>query len=364
MRGTAKPSVLIAQRHLPEYRRPFFADLECELARRGIDFQLVTRTTQISIGSRKLVWQPCREQALAADLVIVEQASRLLLNYWLLLQQRRGRTRVAFWGHGANLAHSEASRLGEAVKRRVSRWPHWWFAYTEGSKHRMAELGYPDERITVVQNAISTEGLRQLSKDAKTAELAAYRSALGVLPDSTALFLGRLVPKKRLDFLLTAVDRIREAEPRFVLLVAGDGPGRAALEEAAARRPHLRVLGRLDAHDKVLALRSTSVMLLPASVGLAILDGFALGLPLITLAAQDHGPELEYLTPGVNGVLLPAGSGPDEYASSVLELLGDADRLNRLARGAAETASRITMGEMVRRFSAGIEQALAAEPPR
>ena len=91
----------------------------------------------IRLGRRSLVWQPCSREARDADLVVVDQASRLLLNYWLLHQQHRGRTRVALWGHGENLNRPNASRIGEEIKRRMARMPHWWFAYTEGTRERV-----------------------------------------------------------------------------------------------------------------------------------------------------------------------------------------------------------------------------------
>ena len=101
-------------------------------------------------GRHELIWQPCLKEAMNADLVIVEQASRLLVNYALLGLQAARMTKVAFWGHGANLQRHSANALSESVKRVVSRHPHWWFAYTDGCRDRVAGIGYPADRITVV----------------------------------------------------------------------------------------------------------------------------------------------------------------------------------------------------------------------
>src|SRR5689334_9127865 len=112
------PRVLVVQRQLPAYRLPFFSLLRERLAALGIDLSLVVGPAKsvrrdqgdldwavrsgnrvASVKGREVVWQPVLRAAHAADLVIVEQANRLLANYVLLALGAR----VAFWGHGANL---------------------------------------------------------------------------------------------------------------------------------------------------------------------------------------------------------------------------------------------------------------------
>jgi hypothetical protein len=46
------------------------------------------------------VWQPVLSATRKADLVIVDQASRLLVNYVLLARQRFGGPSIALWGMG------------------------------------------------------------------------------------------------------------------------------------------------------------------------------------------------------------------------------------------------------------------------
>jgi hypothetical protein len=174
--------VTVVYRWLPHYRVPFYEALRTELDRRGVTLRLLhgeptaeeaTRqdtgsipwahlidSRVISVGTRSLLWQRCGSLLRGSELVIVEQASKLLLNYMLLAAQWMGGPKVAFWGHGRNFRREGASRLGEAVKRLSSRWPHWWFAYTEGSAEIVRDLPYPADRITVVQNAIDTTELR------------------------------------------------------------------------------------------------------------------------------------------------------------------------------------------------------------
>ncbi len=64
---------------------------------------------------------------------------------------------------------------------------------------------------------------------------AAFRARHGIAADRpVALFVGRVAHEKNIGFLLEAVDHARRALPQALLIVAGDGPARAALRARAA----------------------------------------------------------------------------------------------------------------------------------
>jgi glycosyltransferase involved in cell wall biosynthesis len=372
--------VVIAYKTLPTYRVDFYNSLRNSLAAVGIELRLVygqptdreamrRDTTDIQwaepatnrffrIGSRNLVWQPIVHRARQADLVIVEQASKLLVNYVLLLLQRVGFAKVAFWGHGANLQGHTADRRGEAVKRLVSRYPHWWFAYTAGSRDRVIGLGYPEERITVVQNAIDTRSLRAQRAAVSTEDVLEFREEHDLGDGPVCAFVGGLYAEKRLPFLLDAADIIHRRQPEFRLIVIGDGPERALIEEASVTRPYVRYLGGLFGAEKVKALATASLMLMPGLVGLVVLDSFALEIPLVTTAVDYHSPEIEYLEDGVNGVLVRQHGDPAAYAETIVRVLHDEAVIASLRAGCRRAAEIYTNEEMVRRFTEGITRAI------
>jgi glycosyltransferase involved in cell wall biosynthesis len=370
--------VLFVQQTLPRYRHEFFDGLRGALARDGIRLRLVhgdgspeqrlRRDTEsldwaelvpsrfLPVGRRQLVWQPVLGNLDDADLVVVEQASRLLVNYPLVARQALGGVRVAFWGHGANLQRPSAA--AEKAKRLVSRLPHWWFAYTEGSRARVEELGFPAERITVVQNAVDTRRLRVRREALPQAHVAGLRRQLELGDGPVAATIGGLYAEKRLPFLVEACDRIVGELPGFRLLVIGDGPARAELEQLAASRPYVRVLGPLFDVEKVNALAAASVLLVPGLVGLTVLDAFALELPLVTTAVDFHSPEFEYLVHGENGLVVEPADDAGLYARAVVELMRTPGLAERLRAGCRRDALRYTNEAMVARFAGGIREAL------
>lgn len=370
--------VLFAMAWVPSYHEPFYALLRERLATVDVEVSvvhglpptelesrkhttllpwgLVRRNRFVRLGGRLLVWQPARRLALDADLVVVDEGIRQLLNWWLLVEQVRDKARVAFWGHGGNLNADRAIPLAETLKRRAFRLPHWWFAYTAGGSDRLQQIGYPADRITVTCNAAADDSLRR--------EIAAARRACTGDKATVGLFLGSLYADKRLDFLLDVADRVVREEPEFRLVVAGDGPERGRLAAAAAARPHVQVAGRLDGPGKAAVLASASMLLMPGAVGLAVVDGFAASLPIITTSVSTHGPEFEYVRDGVNGRVLRPQATADEYASAVVSLIRNDAVRAKLSEGAAQAAGALTVEEMARRFAEGVERALAASPRR
>jgi glycosyltransferase involved in cell wall biosynthesis len=373
--------VVVLYKSLPAYRIEFFDALRESLARHEIVLDLVYGDSYgrnalkkddatldwakfranrfVKLGSRHAVWQPVVGDIRGADLVVVEQASRLLVNYALLVGQlTRLGPRVAFWGHGANLQRHTASPLSEFAKARYSKIPSWWFAYTDGSRDRVTALGYPANRVTVVQNATDTVGLRKSVENVSTDDVETFAATHDLTNGRVGLFLGSLYEDKRLDFLVEACGLIQRVLPDFRLLVVGDGPQSGIIESACVRFPWVHYLGRLDGADRATALRASDVMLMPGLVGLAVLDAFAGGLPTVTTAIDFHSPEIEYLDPGSNGVIVPDSTCAGSYAASVVELLESPERLASMTERCLETASRVTTAEMVRRFTNGVISAL------
>lgn len=381
-----RPQVAVVYRSLPQYRRRFYELVREGLGARGVEFKLIygdadaaddakmdridlpwaTRIPNriLRLGSRFLYWQPCLRELRRADLVIVEQASKLLLNYVLLAQQLLGRTRLAFWGHGRNFQGHTASALGERVKEVMSRRVWWWFAYNDASSEVVRELGFDPRRITSVQNAIDTRGLVEARGRLTPAELDAVRRGLGITGEHVCVFAGSIYAEKRVDYLLEACTLVRERLPGFELVVVGAGPEQGKFVEAARRHPWIHYVGPKFDDAKVPYFAISKLLLMPGLVGLAVLDAFALETPLVTTSVDFHSPEIDYLDDGVNGVVVSPPDDPRLYAAKVVELLSDEELRQRLVRGGRESRTRYTVENMAANFTSGILSALDAAGPR
>jgi L-malate glycosyltransferase len=377
------PRVLIIQSCMKRYRLPFFTGLHSSLRRDGVELIVAysapnsehsSRTDEADLprefghkvkgywfGSR-ILYQPLWREIMRADLVIAGPENKFLINPALLLLSILRLKRLAFWGLGPNM-HPDRSEFSEWLKERVLRSVDWWFAYTETVAEYLCRHGVPQERITTVQNATDTQELRRLIAEIKEDEVAAARIALTGSADSQIGFYCGLIGKiKALPFLLDSAKRVRQYVRDFHLVIVGNGPDRAWLEQAIAKEPWIHYTGSLYGRDSALLYKMADMFLLAGTAGLAIVDSFAAGLPIVATALPTHPPEISYLRDGENGRITPHDT--EAYSDAIVELLTNSEMMTRLRQGATAAGSMYTMEAMVKNFSDGIKQCLALNDPR
>jgi glycosyltransferase involved in cell wall biosynthesis len=319
----------------------------------------VVRNRSVSIGGKDLVWQPFPARHRDAALVVTMQENRLLSNYPLLFGPRGNDMRLAYWGHGRNFQSSRPNGVRERWKRSLVGRVDWWFAYTETTRSILLADGYPDERITVLDNAIDNVEFEQELAAVSPEEKASLRRDLGADAGDAhiGLFCGSLYADKRLDYMIAAADLIHGSLPGFRLVIIGDGPSADIIRAAAPARPWLRWLGALTGHDKAKWFSIADLVINPGAVGLHILDAFCSGAPMVTARDSKHGPELAYLENGVNGLIVDGDARA--YANAVTSLLSDGARLAALERRALADAHRYSLANMVEHFASGIERCVS-----
>ncbi|MDH5521613.1 MAG: hypothetical protein OEZ14_13900, partial [Acidimicrobiia bacterium] len=65
-----------------------------------------------------------------------------------------------------------------------------------------------------------------------------------------------------------------------------------------------------------------------------------------------HGPEIEYLDDGVNGLF--ATPDPARFAAEVIDLVSDTERLRAMVDAGRKSAQHYTLANMVNNFADGI----------
>jgi len=136
------------------------------------------------------------------------------------------------------------------------------------------------------------------------------RDAWGLREKYVALVVSRLVPIKNVPLAVSAMAAIANQHPRLMLVIAGDGPQRAALDAqvaAAGLAGRVVFAGRVAHEDIPAWYRSANLFVLPSEFDNSpnvALEAMASGLPVV---ATDVGGLRHYVRPGVNGELVPAG---------------------------------------------------------
>ncbi len=184
--------------------------------------------------------------------------------------------------------------------------------------------GVPAERIHVIPNGVPAERCPVPDADAR----AAARRRLELPPHAPVVaVIGALGPEKRVGDAIIAVAALPDAH----LLVAGDGPDRAALEQHAADQAPGRVhfAGMLPGPAEALA--AADVVVLPSRTegmpGVLI----EAGLSGVAVVATDVGGVAQIVRDGETGLLVPPGD-VSGLTAALGRALAERDRLGPAAR--------------------------------
>jgi glycosyltransferase involved in cell wall biosynthesis len=274
----------------------------------------------------------------------------------LLAKRIFNNQKIAFWGHGKNFQNPNPKNPKELFKRFFLNKPDWWFAYTDITKNIIINANYPASKITVLNNAIDTSELKSISYSITEEKLNILRNELGIKGQHMGIFCGSLYPGKRIDILIEAAKMVRKQIKDFEIVVIGAGPDEYVVKEEAKVSPWLHFVGPRFGYEKVLFMKLGQVFLLPYIVGLAILDSFALGIPIVTTKNGNHSPEIEYLRSGENGIV--TGNSIDEYANAICNIFNNPEKHRAMVRQCLADANFYTIENMAANFTDGILKCL------
>jgi glycosyltransferase involved in cell wall biosynthesis len=188
----------------------------------------------------------------------------------------------------------------------------------------MAHHGVPSAKIRVVPNGVAAE--RCPVPDA--VDKVGARLHLGLPADARVVaYIGSLTGEKRVDHAITAVGRLQGVH----LVVAGHGPGRAALEAQAARDAPSRVrfVGALSDVAPVYAA-ADAVVLASRTEGMpgVLIEA---GLSERPVVAYDVGAVSQVIADGETGVLVTSGD-VSALAAALRRVLEDPGTMGAGAR--------------------------------
>ena len=174
-------------------------------------------------------------------------------------------------------------------------------------------------------------------------ERRAARARLGLPAEGPLLTsVSRLVPRKGMDVLIAAANRLASSYPDLVVAIAGDGRELGHLRYLAAQSPvRVEVLGRVTQEDRaallgaadvfVMACRNRWLGLEQEGFGIVFLEAAAAGVPQV---AGDSGGASEAVLDGETGLVVADPGNPGAVAEALRSLLADPDRRRRMGRAA------------------------------
>lgn len=288
-----------------------------------------------------------------ADVIITEQANKHVHNYLLILLYLLKIKALGYWGHGLNRQGNPKSPQ-EVIKRLLAVKVDWWFAYTQGVADYLRDLGFPYERITVLNNSVDTIAFKKELEKITDQELVIFKQQHGIPENANVgIFCGSFHQDKKIEFLLESAVLIHQKDPRFMLLIGGAGRDVPIVEHYVTRHNFIVYLGSLHDRQKALAFKSADVFLNPGMVGLAILDAFTASLPVFTTKQAEHSPEIDYLQCGYNGMMAEMSVG--DFAGMVLSAFASETLIPEMQNNALASSEQFSIENMANHFLTGIQ---------
>ena len=323
------------------------------------------RNREVGVGRKTVVYQHLVREIAGGgyDAVVLGLWLRFASSIVLLAALRARRVPVVFWGQGLEKPEDGSAALqllltvNARIKARLARVGAGYLVYTEGGRSRLVAAGLDPDRVFVVRNTLDMAAQTKLREEVAGADPTDLRRRLGLAPDSSVLlFVGSVYPEKRLDELVAAVGKVVERPGRVrpvELVVIGDGPGLKSLREQTSDTPWVHLRGLVtDQREVARHLRVCDAVVCPGGVGLVVNHAFAHGRPVITRESTLHGPEVEYLRDGVNGLIVSGSL--DDYADALARLVEDPEERDRLAAGALADGSGLSIEAMADAFDHGV----------
>lgn len=234
----------------------------------------------------------------------------------------------------ANLRRHTNLRARQSVESVVMSRCHRVVVLSQFMRQRvMAAHGISATRIGLVPGAVDAEFFKP------TLQRQTARATLNLPIDRTIFFTVRnLVPRMGLDNLLCAIEMLISSQPRLMLVIGGEGPLRARLQEEIRRKKlHevVHLVGFVPESQLSNYYQASDLVLLPSlqleGFGLVMVEALACGTPVLGTPVGAIPEILNQVDP----ILVAEGVDGRSLARAlerVLARLQDAEEVARLAQ--------------------------------
>ncbi|GAB2577693.1 glycosyltransferase family 1 protein [Dyella jejuensis] len=216
---------------------------------------------------------------------------------------------------------------------------------TDALAEELSAMGVAHARL--LRRAVDTKLFQASKRDL------ALRESWGVQADTpVVLYVGRIAPEKNLELAVDAFRAIQQVVPKARYVWVGDGPARAALQQA-----HADFIFAGMQREETLAAHYASADLFPfpslsETFGNVILEALSSGLPVV---AYNEGAAREHLIDDHNGFRIPSGDA-GAFIAATVKLASDIGLLRQMSRAATASVERLSPEAVIREFETQLRE--------
>ncbi len=228
---------------------------------------------------------------------VVFFGSMYYLSTWIgtLIAKRRGK-RVLMWTHG--VYHNKGG-FKEWVRRRFYSLADGLLLYGNQARNILIDRGVDARRLYVIFNSLDHPAQVRFRESQARDSRSSIRKRLFEKPEKPLLMvIGRLIDRKKIDQLLSAMAQLKSAGNTYNLIIVGAGPemdNLIAKTKAMDLKSEICFYGACHEEEELAGLFSAADLCVsPGAIGLMVMHAMVYGLPVITHNDPlDQGPEFE-----------------------------------------------------------------------
>ena len=187
---------------------------------------------------------------------------------------------------------------------------------------------FTNKKVVVIPNGVFVDKFKPRKKSYA-------RKKTGMNGNPIILYIGRLVPKKGLDTLITAMKRIVGKYPNAKLYIAGKGkllPFLKTMSSIFGIEKNVEFLGFVEENILPYIYNSADIFVLPSitgeAFGIVLIEAMASGLPIV---ASNVGGIAEVLENGKYGLMVKPGNSK-ELAKAIISVIENNELWNEIAK--------------------------------
>lgn len=223
-------------------------------------------------------------------------------------------------------------------------------------KQMVETLGIAESKVRVVHHGLD-EG-----QYASSVSREAVRKKYSLAGDPVIGIIARFAPEKNHRVLVEAFDLLRQRYPRAVLVLAGQGRLESEIKRMIARKGlngHTRFLDGVTSQEILPAFDVSVLPSLEEGFGLAVLESFLLGVPVVVSSA---GGLADIVEDNVTGLVLKDPTNPSELRDHLIRLIENPALKEKLiAAGKASARERFSKEQMLEKTEAVYREVLREE---
>lgn len=229
-------------------------------------------------------------------------------------------------------------------------------AYGSRSKDFLIDLGAKGERTFIAQNTVDIDyfaGRSRLSEGQRHQ----LKEGIGIKTSRVILYVGQLIERKGLQYLLPAFGKLKKENPDVSLLVVGEGNQEKQFRMLCQNEKITDVffIGHRDYGQLPEYYGISDVFVLPSLEevwGLVVNEAMACSLPVIVTRVA--GASADLVKEGINGFIVREGNVDDLYRA--LKLIADDRSLRRrMGKTSFELIQGFSIEQAAQRFFEAIE---------